>query len=222
MDQPGLSPAEHERALTGLAQLNRLSGSSRILWPPLVALARARQGDVLRVLDVACGGGDVMLALARRARREGCRIEFTGCDISEVAVSVARKAARAAGEPIELCQADVLSTELPTGFDAIICSLFLHHLDNSQAETLLRRMGLAAGRLVLVNDLVRSRRGYWLAFLASRLLTRSAIVQGDGPLSVQRAFTVAEALVLATRAGLAGATVSSRWPMRLLLAWWKA
>jgi SAM-dependent methyltransferase len=222
MDQPGLPPAEHQRALAGLARLNRLSGSSRILWPPLAHLARQRNSGVVRVLDLACGGGDVTVALARRARREGCRLAFSGCDVSKLALCVARKAAEAAGERIDFFQADVLSAEWPSGFDAVVCSLFLHHLDDLQAEDLLRRMARAAGRLVLVNDLIRSRRGFWLAVLASRLLTRSPIVQGDGPLSVQRAFTAEEVLDLATRAGLAGATVSRRWPLRLLLAWWKA
>jgi SAM-dependent methyltransferase len=222
MDQPGLPTDDHKEALAGLARLNWLSGSSRILWPPLQKLARFQAGQTVRVLDLACGGGDVTIALLNRARRDRCQLEFVGCDASEVALSVARKNAKKAGHNVEFFQADLLKTELPAGFDAAICSLFLHHLADTDAEELLRRMGRAAGKLVLVNDLVRSRRGYLLAWLASRLLTRSPIVMGDGPLSVEGAFTPTEALVLATRAGLAGATISTHWPLRLLLKWWKA
>jgi 2-polyprenyl-3-methyl-5-hydroxy-6-metoxy-1,4-benzoquinol methylase len=222
MDQPGLTTDEHHRALAGLARINWLSGSSRILWPPLSKLARLNAGKTIRVLDVACGGGDVTLALARRAARSGQRMEFVGCDASGVAVGMAKRNARRLGLAVEFFQTDVLQEELPAGFDAIVCSLFLHHLDSAAAKELLRRMADRARRLVLVNDLVRSRYGYFLASAACRLLTSSRIVRVDGPLSVRGAFTPEEALALAHRAGLAGATVQRRWPERFLLEWWKA
>ena len=222
MDQPDLPAEEHARALAGLARLNWISGSSRPLWWPLQKLAKSRPGQTLRVLDVACGSGDVTIALGRRFSRLGQSIELAGCDISETALGIAREKARRSRQRVDFYQADVLNRELPSGFDAIVCSLFLHHLSESDAETLLRRMGDAAGSLVLVNDLVRSRRGYLLAWLASRLLTRSAIVQYDGPISVQGAFTPAEALDLAARAGWRGAAISRHWPERFLLQWWKS
>jgi len=114
---------------------------------------------------------------------------------------------------------DALNDDLPAGFDIITCSLFLHHLDEPDAERLLRKLGTAAGRLVLVNDLARSRRGYLLAWAGTRILSRSPIVHVDGPLSVEGAFTPVEALDLAQRAGLSGATVRRRWPFRYLLRW---
>ena len=79
----------------------------------------------------------------------------------------------------------------------------------------------AARRLVLVNDLRRTRFGFALAHLACRLLTRSPIVHHDGPLSVRAAFTSEEALELALEAGLAGAMISHHWPQRFLLSWRK-
>ena len=41
MDQPSLAPAEHEKALRGLARINALSDSAGIIWRPLLELALA-------------------------------------------------------------------------------------------------------------------------------------------------------------------------------------
>ena len=64
MDDPALDPAEHRRALAGLARLNRVSDSPGVLWPAVRELAR---GGPVRVLDVATGSGDVPRALAAKA-----------------------------------------------------------------------------------------------------------------------------------------------------------
>ena len=217
MDDPGLDPAEHGRALAGLARINRFSGGAGALWPALAKLARA--GRPIRALDVATGSGDLPVALARLAKRAGLPLELAGCDISPVAVAAAQERAAAAGVTVRFFRHDVLATPLPTGFDAVFCSLFLHHLDEPEAAALLRSMGLAAGRLVLVNDLARSRRNLAMVWLACRALSRSPVVHADGPRSVRAAYTPAEALALAARAGLTGATVAGRFPCRYLLEW---
>jgi 2-polyprenyl-3-methyl-5-hydroxy-6-metoxy-1,4-benzoquinol methylase len=221
MDQPGLPASEHRLALAGLARLNWLSGSSRIFSRPLRKLAGLQRGKTVRVLDIACGGGDITIELVRRFAREGCQIEFAGCDLSTTAIDIAQQRARKLDQRVEFFQCDALNSELPSGFDALICSLFLHHLSEPDVQVLLRRMASAAEKVVLVNDLVRSRRGYLLAWLASRLLTRSAIVQYDGPVSVESAFSPAEALALAQGAGLQGVVITRHWPERYLLQWWK-
>jgi hypothetical protein len=137
-------------------------------------------------------------------------------------VSFATAAAARAGLPgMHFFQLNVLQDELPRDYDVIMCTLFLHHLEQREAERMLRRMAEAARRGVLVDDLVRGRTGYFLAWAGARLLTRSTIVHVDGPLSVRSAFTVSEARALAERAGLQGAEFRRHWPQRFLLSWRK-
>jgi len=80
-------------------------------------------------------------------------------------------------------------------------------------------MAAAAQILVLVDDLVRSRWGYLLAWTGCHVLSGSRIVHVDGPISVAAAFTPSEALFLAERAGLQGASLTRHWPQRFLLTW---
>lgn len=213
MDDPALDPAEHRRALAGLARLNRVSDSPGVLWPAIRELARV--GPV-RVLDVATGSGDVPRALAAKAARAGLTtVTFAGCDISPTAIDAAARAAPG----LSFFVHDAIRDPLPTGYDVVTCSLFLHHLSEDDAVTLLGRLAAAAGRMVLVNDLARSRFNYLSVWAACRLLTRSPVVRFDGPASVRSAFTAAEAAALAARAGLAGAVVRRRFPCRFLLTW---
>jgi 2-polyprenyl-3-methyl-5-hydroxy-6-metoxy-1,4-benzoquinol methylase len=222
MDQPDLDPRQHAHALAGLARINALSRSSGILFASLIALQQRLRTDRLKILDIAAGGGDVPIRLWWRAARAGLDWRIAGCDVSPVAVEHARARALANAAPVHFFVHDVLSGSLPGPYDAVVCSLFLHHLDEEQARTLLRAMANLQGggpSLVLVNDLNRSLRGLILAHLATRLLTTSSVVHTDGPRSVRAAFTPSEALALAEQAGLHGAVVGRRWPCRWLLSW---
>lgn len=221
MDAPDLPAEAHVRALRGLARINRISRSDAALWPPIRALADAMPDQPVRVLDVATGGGDVPVRVLRRARASGIALDVHVCDISPTAVELSRRKASEQGLVLHGSVVDVVREPLPGGFDAVTCSLFLHHLDDRDALALLQEMGAAASRLVLVSDLRRSRLGYAVAWAGTRLLSRSPIVHADGPLSVQAAFTPAELQALAERAGLSDARVERRWPWRMLLCWWK-
>jgi 2-polyprenyl-3-methyl-5-hydroxy-6-metoxy-1,4-benzoquinol methylase len=214
MDDPALDPAEHRRALAGLARINAVSGSAKLLWPALRELAK-RHARPLRILDIATGSGDVPSQLCRFAEREKLPLTFAGCDLSPLAIEVAKRSA-AAGE---FFTHDVLNESLPTGYDAFTCSLFLHHLDEPDVVALLAKLRVANPRLILISDLERSRFNYAAVWAASRLLSRSRVVHVDGPLSIRGAFTVQEMKAMAEAAGLTGATVRARFPCRMLLEW---
>ena len=99
------------------------------------------------------------------------------------------------------------------------CTLFVHHLDPPDVVRLLKGMAARARRLVIVDDLIRSRLGYSMAWIGTRLLSRSWVVHHDGPLSVQGAFTPSEILDLATQAGWRDCVLERTWPERYRLCW---
>jgi 2-polyprenyl-3-methyl-5-hydroxy-6-metoxy-1,4-benzoquinol methylase len=218
MDQPDLEQTRHWHALRGLARINWLSGSAGILWPSIRRLAESSD-QPLRVLDVACGAGDLCILLHRRAARRGLNLHLEGIDISLQAIEYARTRAETASATVHFFQQDVLAGDFASAYDVDYSSLFLHHLTEEQAVNLLRVMARAARKLLLISDLARSRLGWAAAYLVTRLLTTSDVVHTDGPRSVEAAFTPAEALRLASQAGLQNVTVVRRWPFRFLLTW---
>ena len=219
MDDPALGEAEHVKALRGLTRLNRLSGSADILWPSIAQIAITYPRRIIRVLDLATGSGDVPIALWQRAQRDGFRLSMAGCDVSERAVAYACAQAEREGTEVRFFVHDILTQPIPVAYDVVICSLFLHHLDDAQAVDVLRLMARAATYLVVVNDLRRSAWGLTLATLATRACSSSPVVRTDGVRSARAAFTVEEISALADQAGLTGHRVRRRWPVRWLLTW---
>ena len=219
MDEPGLDNELHREALNGLARANLVSLSANAIVDAITSLPQPKEGR-LRILDVACGGGDVTLNVARSLERRGIPAELIGCDVSSYAIEHAsaryERNAKDASQ-VQFRQLNALTDVLPD-CDVAICSLFLHHLTTTDAVSFLERLGDCAHH-VLISDLRRSRLGYAMAWLVCRLLTRSKIVHVDGPLSVQAAFTLDEALLLANEAGLVNANVKLIWPERFLLQW---
>lgn len=219
MDDPGLDAGAHRDALRGLARINTLSRAAAALWPPIRDAVRAG-GRPMRLLDVACGGGDVTIALQQRARRERLPLTVHGCDLSETALEVAcrRAAARGLDARMHFHRRDVIDEGVPPGYDIAICSLFLHHLPHAAAVSLLRAMA-SRTRLVVASDLRRGRGGLIAASIGVRLFSRSAVVHVDGPRSVRAAFSMSELRELAEEAGLEQAHVRRCFPFRMLMSW---
>lgn len=221
MDDAELPRRAHEQALAGLSRLNSWSRSYSGLWAALRNEAQLVTPRPLRVLDVATGSGDIPIQLALRARRTGVNLSLAACDISATALESAQRRATKNNVVLETFSCDATNEPLPLGYDVVMTSLFLHHLSEPTALGLLQSMAAAASRVVLVNDLERSRLNLCLVTLASRLLSRSAVVHFDAPTSVRAAFTIPEVQALAARAGLANAVVMPHVPCRWLLSWRK-
>ena len=233
MDDPALPAGEHLAALDALATINAVSLTGRQLAGAVARLVgTGPPGDrPLEIVDVACGGGDITIALAnlldRRlsrpdSRSSARRVRVLGIDLSERAIERARAAAArrppGGGASVEFAPRDVLAEGLPP-CDIAVSSLFLHHLDDPAAATVLRSMATAARLGGVVSDLVRSRTGLVLAILGTTFLARSRVARVDGPLSVRAARTPAEYRGLFDRAGLPQAVIHRTWPERVLVEW---
>ena len=220
MDQPGLDPKEHAKALMGLRRINAISRCSAGLFRPIEALAITQPAKPLRVLELACGGGDTAIDLALMAKRKGLSLDIHACDLNPEAVAIAQTNAVRRQAALTVFTADALAK--PTdhnSFDVVYCTLFAHHLDELDVVRLLEVMALRSRKLVLVDDLIRSRLGFALAWIGTRLLSRSWVVHTDGPLSVRAALQPDEMKSIAMQAGLNDAQIKRSLPERYLLSW---
>ncbi|MFN3476900.1 MAG: methyltransferase domain-containing protein [Candidatus Methylomirabilales bacterium] len=203
LDLPCLDGAELLEALRDLERINRLFGGTSLILFHLSRLVKAcRLSGTISILDVGTGGADIPRAIVRWAERRGLRVKITACDHNEQILEVA--SAFCSGFPqISLVKEDALKLPYPPEhFDFSISSLTLHHLRAEEAVLLLQKLNELSRLGLIVNDLYRSRLAYLGVFVGTRLFGRNRLIRHDGPLSVLRAFTVAELRTLAEKAGL--------------------
>lgn len=228
MDDPELDIAEHQLALAGLRRINRWSGTAKRIAAEINALIKMRKLKHCRILDLGCGSGDIACDVASHIANHH-PISVTGWDFSETAVAQATANRDRRLVPTKhACEVrfecrnaldTCLAEEKPRPFDVVYCSLFLHHFTDGQTLELLARMASLAEHALVVDDLLRSRRGWLLAQAGCRLLSRSPIVHFDGPQSVRAAFSISEIRSIAADAGLHPISVRRCWPLRFLLRW---
>ncbi|WP_084759693.1 methyltransferase domain-containing protein [Zavarzinella formosa] len=221
MDDPAADPVEVSEALAGLRRVNKISRPDAALWKSLRQLARQHGPTPFRVLDIATASGDLPVKLWRRFQRAGIPVEISACDINPSSVTEATKRAEMNGAAVRFFTCDVLQDCIPGEYDAVVCSLFLHHLDPPDTILLLKRMAEVARKGVFVSDLRRCHLGWWAAYAMTRLLSRSPIMHYDGPVSVTAAYTPSEMKEMAVNAGLGGVVVKKSWPWRFFLSWFR-
>ncbi len=222
MDDPALPADQHRHALDGLARINAWSRVTHALWPGLRDCAAAL-GRPVRVLDVACGGGDVTAALQNLADRRGLACCVDGCDLSERAVRWARERAQPRGQTTQrFFVHDAVDSAFPDEYDLVISSLFLHHLTNANAARVLRHMADASAYGLVVLDLRRGALPWALTWAGTRLITRSSVVHADGPESVAAGWSRSGLVALAQAARLGDVKIERAFPMKFRLTWRRA
>lgn len=199
--------------LRDMALANRLLGINRAVLRRLERwLERPDRSAPVTILDVATGAGGLPRAIERWARRRGQAVKLLASDVDRGVVAIAREMLRLPG--IDLIQHNAL--QMPFGnrsVDIVTCTFALHHFAWEAAIALLREMERVARRGVVVSDLRRSYAGYWGARLLA-LGPANRLSRHDGPLSVLRAYTPAEARVLVDTAGIRAEVCAER-PFRL-------
>jgi SAM-dependent methyltransferase len=194
MDEPVDDPGELAANLRDIAFANAHFGG---ITPVVRAL---HQAGARSILDVGCGAGDVALAMVRDAEQRGVIVRVTCLDASPQMLEIARDAT-GRHHALEFVCADGAALPYPDrAFDAVTCTLALHHFEPGPATALLRELRRVAKKTPIVCDLRRSPLAFVAAWLWSRT-SRNRLTRHDAPLSVLRAYTPDEALLLARLAG---------------------
>lgn len=213
MDDLSISDHRLETVLGEIDAVNRWLGGYR------VSLGAFPQRPKLRVLDVACGGGDFLCAAIRWSERLGIQLEATGIDLNPATIGYAReRMKRALGKEklgqIHLDVGDACALPYPDhAFDVAHAGLFLHHLPDALLVNVLRELRRVA-KHVVVNDLHRHPAAWVAIRVVGALFRASPMFRADAPHSVLRGFTREELHHLVRAAGWEAYQIRWAWAFR--------
>jgi ubiquinone/menaquinone biosynthesis C-methylase UbiE len=208
LDTGDYTAAEYARWQREMQLIHRLWGETRALRNSLFRDLGGRTGRV-SILDVGAGSGELLRELGKWF---GGRASLFGVEINETAARSIK------GSGAEAVMADGLRLPFETNsFDAVFCSLFLHHLGDADASQLIAEMARVSRGRIYAIDLNRDPIAYYFYRTIGRLFLQRLTVE-DGALSVLRSFTADELLVLAERARLRNVRVERSRVNRLILS----
>jgi ubiquinone/menaquinone biosynthesis C-methylase UbiE len=212
LDSDSGTPREVAGSLKDLRMFNSWFGGVHTMSSLLLRVARKRGLKHISWVDVAGGEGYVATRTQRSLARSG---------ISSQPVILDRAATHLGNSHPAVCGDALALPFRDNSFDAVGCSLFLHHLEPAEIVRFVREGLRVARHAFLIQDLQRHPLHLALSYLGMPLY-RSRITRHDAVASVQRAYTVEEVRkILAPIAAAANIEIKRFFLFRMGVIVWK-
>jgi hypothetical protein len=235
MDLPGNPKDLLVEDLRNLRRINRYLGGYRGVMKGLKRLIAEHKMSRFSLLDVGTGSADIPRVIVQWARDRGIEAQVVGLEPEAVTAQVAAILTQEQTNPpfipllqrgkegdfrrcgISVVRADGNAPPFrAASFDFVLASQMLHHFSEENIVAQLRTWSRLARRAIIISDLVRAPIAYYGIRLLTKLFTHNVMTLTDAPLSVQRAFTMAEWHELFRRAEIGPFQVFSVFPYRVL------
>lgn len=168
----------------------------------------------ITIVDIGCGGGDMLKLLSKKVSHAGTIARLIGIDANEHIIAYAAEHTKSYPS-ISFQAVDVLTPDFTNQqFDVIISTLFFHHFTTAQLIELFKSLKVQARIGIVVNDLHRHWFAYYSIKWLTQLFSKSAMVKYDAPLSVRRGFSRQELEYVLKQAGITEFSLTWRWAFR--------
>ena len=182
LDSDAGTPQEVAQSISDLRMFNRVFGGTRTATSLLRRVAERQKLKELFWLDVAGSEGFVAITARDNLARSG---------ISAHPVVLDRAPSHMDGRLPAVCGDALALPFSDNSFDAVGCSLFVHHLEPEELARFAAEGLRVARHAFFIHDLIRHPLHLALSYLGFPLY-RSRITRHDAPASVHRAYTVDE------------------------------
>ncbi|WP_338356014.1 methyltransferase domain-containing protein [Yeosuana marina] len=176
------------RTLDTLADINKWLGGNMVTMNGLKKVIKNHpQKEPLTIIDLGCGGGDILRKVANYGKKEGYIFKLIGIDANKDAMVYARQLSKNYPE-ISFIDCDIFSDEFESlKYDLVLTTLFLHHFKEKQIINILSTTKKKAKLGIVVNDLHRNPLAYYLFKLVCLTIKNKMIID-DGLTSILRGF----------------------------------
>ena len=186
MDDPACDERRLAATLRRFGTINRLISGWGGAYRQRLRPSLAGLGRPTRVLDLGCGGGDVITRLAGLARADGLQVEWVGIDPDPRGLSVATKR-RTRGVTFRCADSATLLAE-GARFDAVISNHVLHHLSADELQEFTADSIALSSGPVLHGDIERSHLAHALYAVGITPFAPGTFLRTDGLRSIRRSY----------------------------------
>ncbi len=201
-------------SLCDLRFINRWFGGISTTGSMLGRVVRGTNARELSLLEVGAGSGDIPIHLVRQLRRKGIVLRVVLLDRSAAHLPPSSNGVHCvSGNAFQLPFGDA-------SFDVVSCALLLHHFEPDEAVRFFNEALRVARIAIVINDLRRSHI-HLAAVYAGFPLYLSRLTRHDAPVSVRRAYTVAELRAMLERSRAQALEIHKHFFFRMGAIAWK-
>lgn len=215
MDDLHCSGEVLHQTLRELENINYLLGGNQVTLNGLNQLLE----DVpiskdLHIVDLGCGGGDILKLIRKLLDRKKFTASLTGMDANPNVVKFATNntptSYRIDYESLNIFSEDFRARK----FDIVTGTLFFHHFTTGQLVAFFKQLKNQASMGLIINDIHRHWFSYYSIKWLTQIFSRSRMVRHDAPLSVLRAFSKDELQGILKQSGIINFRIKWRWAFR--------
>ena len=214
MDDLDCSGPVLEQTLRELKTINRLLGGNGVTNRGLSQVVQRFPQDQYSLVDLGCGGGDMIAVMQTWASKKNIPIRFIGADANANTIALAKERQKALSD-VHWQVANVFdSTFLEDQVDIATCTLFTHHFTDEELVQLFQGLKQKVRLAIVINDLHRHPLAYYSIKWLTRWFSKSPMVQNDAALSVLRSFKRRDWKSIFEEAGLGKVEIRWCWAFR--------
>lgn len=139
------------------------------------------------ILDIGCGGGDILRLLDSLAKADGFQVDFTGIDPDRRSIEFLESNQWPENITFLHSSSGQLSAQ-NREFDIVISNHLMHHLSKKQLQSVCADAEKLTSKIAIFCDIERSDIGYASFGLIAPLLFRKSYIVTDGLISVRKSY----------------------------------
>lgn len=215
MDDFSLEGEELRDALDKIAKINQLLGGNKLTLNGLkLILPKGSKNDLITIIDVGCGNGDMLRKIADFGLQNGFSFKLIGVDANAFTVNHAIKLSESYKNISYLCE-DIFTMDLrKLDSDVIVCTLTLHHFKDNEIIQILNLFKISAKVGIVINDLQRSAVAYRLFQLLCLIFGLNRMSREDGLISILRGFKKQELIDFSEKLNFKKYSIDWKWAFR--------
>lgn len=215
MDDFSLEGEELRDALDKIAKINQLlGGNSLTLDGVKQLLKKIPTNEEITIVDIGCGNGDMLRNLADFANENGYNFNLIGIDANSFTINYAEKLSTDYSNITFRCE-NIFDTAFEKlEYDIALCTLTLHHFNDSEIIYLLNIIDRKAKIGIVINDLHRSSIAYKLFKILCSVFKLNKMSEQDGLVSILRGFKKEDLVLFSKKLNLKKYTIQWKWAFR--------